>query len=697
MDAKRELTSVDLRALVPELRDHCGARVDKAYLYDDDLVRFKLRDFDVGRVELLVGVGEEKRVHRTDPDRVPDAPERPPQFAKMLRSHVANAELVAVDQYGFDRIVTFDFDYDGETRTVVAELFGDGNLVVLDPSGAVIESLETVRLQSRTVAPGSQYSFPDERVDPMDVDFETFHALMEDSDSDVVRTLATQLDLGGTWAEELCTRAGVQKELPIEEAGNEQYEPLFYELESLADRLATADLDPRIYYEDEDPVTVTPVPMEENQDLEATTYDDFNAAIDAYFRELGEDDEPVESEAPDFQSEIETQKHIIQQQQAAIEDFEEQAEAERQTAEALYANYDFVEEIRSTIATQREQGTSWDEIEERLEAGREEGHAVAQAVTDIDREDGLVRVDLDEHAAWIDPTESLEHNADRIYQEAKRIEGKREGAKEAIEETRERLESIKARRDAWEVPDEPATTEEEETTRSDADWLDKPSIPVRQDEQWYERFRWYRTSDGFLVIGGRDADQNEELVKKYLEPGDRFLHTQAHGGPVTILKGSDPSESGHDVTIPEQAEQEAATFAVSYSTVWKDGRFAGDVYAVDHDQVSKTPESGEYLEKGGFAIRGDRDYHRDVAVAVAVGITCEPETRVIGGPPAGITDRTVTHVEVEPGRYAQEDVAKRIYRQLREEFTDTSFVQSVASPDRIQHFLPPGGSTIKDS
>ena len=164
---------------------------------------------------------------------------------------------------------------------------------------------------------------------------------------------------------------------------------------------------------------------------------------------------------------------------------------------------------------------------------------------------------------------------------------------------------------------------------------------------------------------------------------------------MTVLKATAPSESADpDIEIPDSSLEQAAQFAVSYASVWKDGRFAGDVYEVAADQVTKTPESGEYLEKGGFAVRGDRTYHRDTPVGVAVGIQCEPWTRVIGGPPSSIEETAVTTIAVEPGRYAQADVAKRIYRQFRERFTDEAFVRKVASPDRIQHFLPPGGSRI---
>jgi hypothetical protein len=163
-----------------------------------------------------------------------------------------------------------------------------------------------------------------------------------------------------------------------------------------------------------------------------------------------------------------------------------------------------------------------------------------------------------------------------------------------------------------------------------------------------------------------------------------------------VLKATGPSESSKEVEFPESSLEEAAQFAVSYSSVWKDGKFAGDAYMVGPDQVSKTPESGEYLEKGGFAVRGDRTYFEDTPVGVAVGITCEDRTEVVGGPPAAIEDGVATSIVVEPGQYAQNDIAKRLYREFKSRFTDESFVRKVASPDQIQEFLPPGGSRMID-
>jgi predicted ribosome quality control (RQC) complex YloA/Tae2 family protein len=711
MDPKRELTSVDLAALVGEFGAYEGAKVDKAYLYGDDLVRLKMRDFDRGRVELLLEVGEIKRAHTVAPERVPDAPGRPPQFAMMLRNRLSGADFVGVEQFEFDRILEFVFEReDGVTRLIV-ELFGQGNVAVTDGEYEVIDSLETVRLKSRTVVPGSRYEFPDSRTNPLSVSREAFDHEMDDSDTDVVRTLATQLNLGGLYAEEVCTRAGVEKTTDIADATTDDYRRLYEAIERLALDVRNSNFDPRLYLEREEDETdadggrvvdATPFPLEEHEatGLIAEGADSFLSALDDYFFRLeldGESEPDPTEQRPDFESEIAKHERIIEQQEGAIEGFEQQAEAQRENAELLYARYGLVDDILSTVRRAREQDRPWDEIAERFEEGKERGIEAAEAVVDVDGGEGVITVEIDGERIELLARDGVEQNADRLYTDAKRIEEKKDGALAAIENTRTDLEDAKRRREEWEADDDPSDEGDADDEDEKTDWLGMASIPIRENEPWYDRFRWFHTNDGYLVIGGRNADQNEELVKKYLEPGDKVLHTQAHGGPVTVLKATDPSEaSSPDIKLPDSSIEEAAQFAVTYSSVWKDGRYAGDVYAVDSDQVTKTPESGEYLEKGGFAIRGDRTYYRDTPVGAAVGIQCEPYTRVIGGPPSAIEGQAETAIELEPGRYAQADTAKRLYRRFREEFTDESFVRKIASPDRIQHFMPPGGSRIAE-
>jgi len=253
-------------------------------------------------------------------------------------------------------------------------------------------------------------------------------------------------------------------------------------------------------------------------------------------------------------------------------------------------------------------------------------------------------------------------NAQKYYERAKELSRKAGGAREAMAITEQLRAGASAPRKA-----RPA------------------AVHRRRKPKWYERFRWFFSSDGFLVLGGRDADSNEEIYAKYLERRDLALHTDAPGAPLTVIKTEGK-------IVPDSTLQEAATFAVSYSSSWKAGLAAADCYMIKGDQVSKTAEPGEFLKKGAFVIRGERDYFKDTALALALGIS---EGVLIGGPVPAVQPRADPLVEIEPGEFNADDLAKRIYRQFTEEVEDRAFLKSVASVDQIVQFLPPGGSRIK--
>lgn len=669
---KKEMTSVDIAAVVSELSMYRGARFDKFYQYGDDLIRIKMRHHEYGRLDLLVEIGEIKRIHLTkEPE---DAPERPPDLPMLMRNRLSGGELLGIEQYDFDRVITIEGERD-ERYKLVAELFGDGNLSFLDDEGVVLRSLETVRLKTRTVAGGEEYEYPPTRTDPLELSYEEFVDTMEDSDTDFVRTLASQLNFGGLYAEEICLRAGVEKEMSIEEAGKEHYRALYEALQNVFDPLTSGDLEPHIV-RDDGAVDVLPFELEKYSDMEHEYFDSFNEALDTYFELLVEEEE--ETGGGDIEEEIKKQEGIIRQQEEAIKDFEREADELREKAETLYAHYGVVDELLETVREARSEGFSWGEIEERLKEGRERGLEPAE----IGRvEDGGLYVELDGMDIELDVKDGVENNASRLYNKAKEVEDKRKGAVEAKEEREKELERLKM-------------VNTEDNGENEEGGKEQITVKPRGDK-WYTRFRWFQTSDGFLVIGGRNADQNEELYRKYMEPHDLFFHTQAEGGPITILKTTDPDEPAREVEVPEECKEEAAQFAASYSSVWGAGQYSADVYSVSPEQVSKTPESGEYIKKGSVVVRGERNYYT-VPLRIAVGLRLDNEAGVVGGPPSAIKSQTEFSVELEPGQYSRNDAAKKVYRRLLSHYGDETVVRRFAGVDEIRSYLPSGGSRILD-
>src|SRR5205807_2176696 len=101
---------------------------------------------------------------------------------------------------------------------------------------------------------------------------------------------------------------------------------------------------------------------------------------------------------------------------------------------------------------------------------------------------------------------------------------------------------------------------------------------------WFEAYRWTLSSDGNLILGGRDARTNDQLVKKHLKEGDRYAHADIHGAPSTVIKDG--------ARAPETTLREACEFALAYSKAWSAGLASGSAYWVLPEQVSKQSESG---------------------------------------------------------------------------------------------------------
>ncbi|MDO8516697.1 MAG: NFACT RNA binding domain-containing protein [Nanoarchaeota archaeon] len=80
-------------------------------------------------------------------------------------------------------------------------------------------------------------------------------------------------------------------------------------------------------------------------------------------------------------------------------------------------------------------------------------------------------------------------------------------------------------------------------------------------EMDYSSYRWFFTSKNNLVFGGKNEQQNEELVKKFIGKGNMILHTEEPGSPFCIF--------AEDKIIDKKEIQEAAIFCASFSQQWK--------------------------------------------------------------------------------------------------------------------------------
>jgi predicted ribosome quality control (RQC) complex YloA/Tae2 family protein len=641
---KKAMSNVDVAAMVAELSDRIlGGFMGKAYQQSSDKIWLSVQSPAEGRLDLLLVAG--RRVNISKAER--PASKTPPQFPTMLRNRLSGGRIVEVRQHDFDRVLEIAVERSGARHYLVVELFPKGSMVLLDESRTILSMLKKMVYRGSKMAAGEKYLYHPGQLDPRTISLPDLASWLATAGQDLVRSLVRGLNMGGTYGEEVCLVAGVDKNRPAADLDVAEIERVH---QALREVFLAETLDPHIVLDGGEPVDVLSRPLRIYEALEKRRYATFSEALDAFF---------VEKEGTQEEKKNPLDRRI-EVQKRAIEEFEAQEKALIKKGEQVYQIYGSVEQILAVVGQAKEKGFSYNEIWERVSGST---LPAARSILSLDGQ-GEMRVllvgeELELHAGLTVP-----QNAQRYYEKAKEMARKASGAKAAL-----------------------AITEELRSGKSAPRKTRAASVYRRRKPKWYERFRWFHSADGFLVLGGRDADSNEEIYTKYLERRDYAMHTDAPGAPLTVIKTEGE-------LVPEQTLLEAAQFAVSYSSVWKGGLVAADCYLIKGDQVSKTPESGEFLKKGAFVIRGERRYFKDTPLGLAVGIA---EGVLIGGPVAAVRPKADPVVEIEPGELNADDLAKRIYRQFSEKVEDRAFLKSVASVDQILQFLPPGGSGVKES
>lgn len=661
---KKEMTSADVATLALELSSGetsiIDAKIAKIYQPATDEIRINLFIYNKGRDNLVIEAG--KRAHMSQHLR--PSPKLPQPFPMMLRKHIMAGRITFVKQYDFDRILEIGVVRGGVDSILVVELFSPGNIVLLNSERKIILPMKPVTFKGRRIRSGEVYQYPEAKISPVDAGVEDFETAFSQSDADVVRTIATRFNLGGVLAEEVCARSGINKAEAAKDIGPDGIKAIISALKDVFSPLLSGTLNPYLVKKkvkgELQAFDVLPFELNIYRDYEKEFFPTFNAALDAFFGKMSA--ESVQEQVTAVKKEkVDVFTRRLQKQQDAIKKFDKDSDKQTQIAEKIYANYVEIEEVVGILKQARANGYTWSDIKSILKESKGKVPA-SKWISNIDSAAGNIVLDLDGINATIDLKLTVPQNAQVYYDRAKKLTRKREGALKAIENTKFAMQK----------------REKKVSNRR----------KVNTKKYWYERFRWFISSDGFLVIAGRDADSNEEIVKKYMEKRDLVFHTQVPGAPFAVLK-----TLGEDV--PEQTLNETAQFVVSYSSVWKSGQFTGDCYWVKPEQVSKTPESGEYLKKGSFVIRGERNYFRDMQVSVAVALQLKGNTRVIGGPLSAVSKHGEHVVEVVQGKFNQNDVAKKIYKIYVDKLKETNFVKQIASPDKIAKMLPPGESDIK--
>ncbi|MBU1197577.1 DUF814 domain-containing protein [Candidatus Micrarchaeota archaeon] len=250
----------------------------------------------------------------------------------------------------------------------------------------------------------------------------------------------------------------------------------------------------------------------------------------------------------------------------------------------------------------------------------------------------------------LDASKSLEENAAKYYEQAKKLKKKREGLVKALEVTRKKIRS-------------------QENRLKYAKSEKRVTIKVSRERMWFEKFHHFITSGGKRCLAGRDAKQNELLVAKHMDAQDLFFHADVHGASAVVLK-----EGQH---ASEEEKNEAAQFAACFSSAWKAQHAIADVFSANPQQVSKYSH-GEFVAKGGFMIYGKKNFHRHVPLKIRL---VRDDRRFVVFPESHSVPASTKNVLLVPGSRSKHSASLTIAKKL-----DAEHIPGVQ--DEISRLLP---------
>jgi predicted ribosome quality control (RQC) complex YloA/Tae2 family protein len=624
---KDRFTSLDTLAVVREVRAVGRARIDKAFDLTDGGWSLTLRSAAEGRRELVLVPGRFAALVAEGPNH---GDELSP-FARELRRLLSGAAVRSVrDPHGERYLEMSLARSDDPDETVVAlEMFGSGNLTVAR-SEKILAVATTRRWAHRVVRVGAPYARPPERGDPWTATRSEIEAQLVRSRTDLASTLAARLSFGGPIAEELIARIGRAGNAPA------THDPAVVagELrEAVAGLLAEVGDRPSGYRYVRGGAVVDATPYRSHrwdgvEGVDETVVPTFSEAAFEYFRSLVP--APVSEEELRRTRARRDLERQVEQQQEAIRALSGQVEELQAQAEAIFAHYS---EAESALAA---------------------GAAGERAPTTIETR-------LGDRSVVLTTGRSPRESAQALYEESKRRAAKLAGARAALAETEAKL------------------ARPEPTVRTASRRAGTPGASA-VPELWFERYRWFVSSDRVVVVAGRDARTNDLLVRRHLKDGDAYLHADLHGASSVIAKR--PPAGG---PIPELTLREAGQWAVAFSKAWRAGLASASAFWVHPDQVSKSAATGEFVPRGAWVIHGTKNALRDLPLELAVGtIRYDGSDRWTVAPPSAVRALGTVRFLLTPGE--ERDRGDREVELAKE---------LGLSRTRLQSLLPAGGIAVR--
>ena len=629
------LAGIELAYLIKEIGEKTqGCYVSNIYGINRNSLLFKMRHPDKPDTMLMISsIGLWTTSKKIDPIE-------PNKLLRRLRSDLLRSKIEKIEQVGTERIAYLTFSNFDNRFVLIVEFFGEGNILLCNYNKKILALMHSIDVRHRQLRVGLEYKPPpQDGIDIIDLEKKEFKEALLTSTS-IGKIIGRSLGLPKKYVEEIIRLSSIDRAKPSNEISEEEFEALFDVIKTTISSVINGTHDPTIITDGEES-DVFPIRFSDDN-TKAREVSSFNEGLDIIFTEqiLQKGKSLYSKEAEKRISELQNR---LEEQKNAIRIVQEKSKN--------------IADVANLLFSLQSEGKSKLSDPKVIEVMKNQD-------AELIKEKGISMVKINDAKVRIEPDAPLPSIASVLFDESKKQKGAINSIEKLIKKTEDQLEK---------------TIAKGEIAKGAVGFSD-----IRK-KSWYERYRWFFTSDGMLAVGGRDGSSNSALVRKHIENDDKIFHAEINGSPFFILK----DRSG---TLMPLSLEETAQATVCFSRAWQVSGHGLSSFWVKPDQIKKAAPTGQSMGKGSFMIYGTRNFIKVASLKLAVGILKEDENfLLVSGPVEPIKKNCLCYVIIEPGGSPISDVAKKIRAEFNK--SDDKFQKLFVVDDYVRA-LPTGSSKI---
>ena len=615
-----ELSAIELRYLVNNIKSIAasGYYVSNISGITKDSLLFRLHHTTKPEILLMIsvkGVWITKLKFKTMEENA---------LTSVFRTEIERSRVESIEQLDGERILLFKFRHtNGDYRAVIVELFGDGNIMLCNHDLKIISILYNIEVRHRILKAGLRYVPPPSRgTDIFDLSIEKLRDLRKSAEGnniDIWRWIGRGLSISKKFVEEIVIRSNISNKKP-QSLSDEDINRLHVVITELVTDISTGrNVEPVVVIDDsEKAIDVIPLKTRGVMKLKIRNVQGYMEALDEVFSNALMD-QGRSTRSGEIGKRIGILEHDLAEQNKAKD------------AVVFKAN-----RIRKLAS----------ELMQLFQSGFDGGFDSASfKVLLTENSASIVNEKGSDYLEVLSERVLLESNipkvASSLFIRAKEMERGSESIDEASANLLSHIGKLRKQ------------------TSSIAE-----GITAKKDifKEWYERYRWFVTTDSLLAIGGRDASSNSAIIRKHLTEKDIVFHAEVYGSPFFIIKNGNINEGTESIA---SSLHQSAQATVSFSRAWKDGLSSADAYWVMPSQIKKGAPTGQFLPKGSFVIEGKRNYIKGLEIRLAIGIIrLGNRYALVCGPVDAVKKRSIVYAILLPGGIDPMNLAKKAKGEL---------------------------------